>query len=165
MTANLNVDVVGVKDAIRSLNKIEPGLRKQFQAEVTQIAQPAIVEAQRRYTGLGVPLSGMQYNWTSKGRKLFPYNPAKAAKGVKVKLEGDRRVTATIVITQTDAGTAAFESAGRANANRLGDSLGALSPGKTRIIGPAVYSKSSEIARGIYEASLKVVERVNRELR
>lgn len=167
MSANLNVDVVGVKDAIRSLNKIEPGLRKQFQAEVTQIAQPAITEAQRRYSAAGVPLSGMEYRWTDKksGRRLFPYNPAKAAKGVKVKLEGDRRVTASIVITQTDAGTAVFEAAGRANANRLGNSLGALAPGRTRIIGPAVYSKSGEIARGIYQASLKVVERVNRELR
>jgi hypothetical protein len=164
MSADLNIEVVGVKQAIRSLNKIEPGLRKQFQAEVTQIAQPAIVEAQRRYTGLGVPLSGMAYKWTSKGRQLFPYNPAKAVKGVKVKLEGDRRATATIVIIQSDAGTAAFESAGRANPNRLGDSLGALAAGRTRIIGPAVYSKSGQIARGIYEASLKVVERVNREL-
>lgn len=159
------MDVVGVKDAIRSLNKIEPGLRKQFQAEVTQIAQPAIVEAQRRYSAAGVPLSGMAGNSTNRGRKLFPYNPAKAAKGVKVKLEGDRRVTASIVITQTDPGTAVFEAAGRANANRLGNSLGALASGRTRIIGPAVYSKSGEIARGIYQASLKVVERVNRELR
>lgn len=164
MSADLNIDVVGVKDAIRSLNKIEPGLRKQFQAEVTQIAQPAVQEAQRRYSAAGVPLSGMQYRWNSKGKQLFPYNPAKAIKGVKVKLEGDRRVTATIVITQTDAGTAAFESAGRATSNRLGNSLGALTAGRTRIIGPAVYSKSGQIARGIYEASLKVVERVNREL-
>jgi len=165
MTPDVNVSVVGVKDAIRSLNKIEPGLRKQFQAEVTQIAQPAIQEAQRRYSAAGVPLSGMQYRWNNRGRQLFPYNPAKAIKGVKVKLEGDRRVTATIVITQSDAGTAVFEAAGRANANRLGNSLGALAPGRTRIIGPAVYSKSGQIARGIYEASLKVVERVNRELR
>lgn len=165
MTPDVNVSVVGVKDAIRSLNKIEPGLRKQFQAEVTQIAQPAIQEAQRRYSAAGVPLSGMQYRWNNRGRQLFPYNPAKAIKGVKVKLEGDRRVTATIVITQSDAGTAAFESAGRANRNRLGDALGALAPGRTRIIGPAIYSKSGQIARGIYEASLKVVERVNRELR
>ena len=95
---------------------------------------------------------------------MFAFNTAKAVKGVKVKLEGDRRATATIVIIQSDAGTAAFESAGRANPNRLGDSLGALAAGRTRIIGPAVYSKSGQIARGIYEASLKVVERVNREL-
>lgn len=165
MTTDLNVSVVGVKDAIRSLNKIEPGLRKQFQAEVTQIAQPAIQEAQRRYSAAGVPLSGMAGNWTNRGRKLFPYNPAKASKGVKVKLEGDRRVTATIVITQTDPGTAVFEAAGRANPNRLGDSLGTLNPGRTRIIGPAVYSKSGAIARGIYEASLRVVDRVNKDLR
>lgn len=167
MTANLNVEVVGVKDAIRSLNKIEPGLRKQFQAEVTQIAQPAIREAQSRYSAAGVPLSGMAYNWTDKksGRKLFPYNPAKAVKGVKVKLEGDRRVTASILIIQSDPATAVFESAGRKNPNRLGQSLGALAPGRTRILGGAVYSKTAQISQGIRDASLRVVNRVNRELR
>ena len=30
MSVDMNMTVVGVNDAIRSLNKIEPGLRKQF---------------------------------------------------------------------------------------------------------------------------------------
>lgn len=160
-----SIEVVGVKEAIRSLNKIEPGLRKQFAAEVTQIAQPAIIEAQNRYATRGVPLSGMARNWNSSGRKLFPFDPRKAIRGVKVKLEGDRRVTASIVITQSDAGTSVFETAGRNNANRLGDSLGSLAPGRTRIFGPAVYSKTREITEQVKQATLKVVRRVESELR
>ena len=64
MTANTSLEVVGVRDAIRSLNKIEPGLRKQFTADATRIAQPAIQEVQKSYTQ--VPLSGMARKWEQK---------------------------------------------------------------------------------------------------
>jgi hypothetical protein len=50
MTTNTSLEVVGVRDAIRSLNKIEPGLRKQFTKDATRIAQPAIQEVQKGYS-------------------------------------------------------------------------------------------------------------------
>jgi hypothetical protein len=111
VVANIRTEIVGANDAIRALNKIEPGLRKQFAAEATEIAQPAITEAQRRYQNLGVPLSGMARNWQTNGRKVFPYNPAKAARNVKIRLDSDRRRTAVILLEQRDAGTAIFETA------------------------------------------------------
>ena len=49
MTVNTSIEMTGLKEAIRSLNKIEPGLRKEFTAQATRIAQPAILEAQRGY--------------------------------------------------------------------------------------------------------------------
>lgn len=162
MTASANIEIVGVKDAIRSLNKVEPGLRKQFQQDATRIAQPAIEEAQRGYVGL--PLSGMAYKWTQDGKKIFPYDPVKAAKGVKLKLDAARNAVAVIVIQQTDRAAAVFESAGRKNANNLGRSLGPLSPGRTRIIGPAVYRKRSSIEREMSQAAMQAIETVNREL-
>jgi hypothetical protein len=36
MTTNTTVQIKGLKEAIRSLNKVEPGLRKQFVANATQ---------------------------------------------------------------------------------------------------------------------------------
>lgn len=162
MTASANIEIVGVKDAIRSLNKVEPGLRKQFQQDATRIAQPAIEEAQRGYVGL--PLSGMGYKWTQDGKKIFPYDPTKAAKGVKLKLDAARTAVAVIVIQQTDRAAAVFESAGRKNANNLGNSLGPLQPGRTRIIGPAVYRKRSAIEREMRQATLQAIETVNRKL-
>lgn len=163
MTATTNIEVAGLKDAIRSLNKIEPGLRKEFQQEAAAIAQPAIEEAQRGYVGL--PLSGMANNWTQNGRKLFPYDPVKAARGVKLKLDAARNAVAVIVIQQTNAAAAIFESAGRKTANRLGDNLGHLAPGRTRIIGPAVYRKRGAITREMERAALRIVNDVNRELK
>ena len=165
MPVSAKMEIVGAKDAIRSLNKIEPGLRKEFAAEATRIAQPAIVEAQGTYQRIGMPLSGMSRNWTAGNRKIFPYDVAKAVRGVKVKLQGDRRVTSVILIEQRDVATAVWETAGRANPNRLGDQLGQLSPGRSRVLGPALFRRRAEVQGVMEQAMLNVVRRVEKELK
>ena len=165
MPVSAKVEIVGAKDAIRSLNKIEPGLRKEFGKEATRIAQPAIVEAQGTYQRIGMPLSGMSRNWTAGNRKIFPYDVAKAVRGVKVKLQGDRRVTSVILLEQRDVATAVWETAGRANPNRLGDQLGQLSPGRFRVLGPALFRRRAEVQGEMEQAMLNVVRRVEKELK
>jgi hypothetical protein len=159
------MEIIGAKDAIRSLNKLEPGLRKKFAADATRIAQPAISEAQRRYSSVGVPLSGMTRNWASNGRKIFPYNVSKASRGVKIKLQGDRRVTSVILIEQRDAATAVWESAGRKTDNRLGNALGFIKPNTSRVLGPSVFSRRDEISGEMEKAILEVTRRVEKELK
>ena len=160
----MNTTVVGVNDAIRALNKIEPGLRKQFGQEVNQIAQPAIQEAGNRYrrAAWGTEnVRGVSRQWA---RGKMPYNTEKAVRGVKTKLDTDRRRLATILIVQNDPAAAVLETAGRKNPQPLSYALGVVSPGRTRIIGRAVYSKRREIESAIREATLRVVVRVQREL-
>jgi hypothetical protein len=137
MTVNTTVSVVGVKETINALKKIDPQLQKDFRTAATSIAQPAINAAKDVYTQ--VPLSGMAYKWNSRGRQLFPFTVAKAKNGVKLRIDTRRNAVGVILIEQKDPATAIFETAGRANANRLGDSLGFVGPGRTRLIGPAVY--------------------------
>ena len=139
MTVSTTVSVVGVKDTINALRKIDPQLQKDFRTAATAIAQPAINAAKEMYSA--VPLSGMAYNWTSPGRdrKNFPFSVAKAKSGVKLRIDTRRNAVGVILIEQKDPATAIFETAGRANANRLGDSLGFVGAGRTRLIGPAVY--------------------------
>ena len=165
--SSTRIEVLGAKDAVRALNKIEPGLRKQFAAEATQIAQPAISAAQQRYGSVGVPLSGMSRAWADprNGRKLFPYVVAKAQRGVKVKVEGDRRQTSVILLEQRDPAAAIFESAGRATDNPLGAQLGPLRPNRTRVLGPALFRVRDDVSRKMEAAMLAVVNRVQRELR
>ena len=103
--------MTGLKEAIRSLNKIEPGLRKEFTAQATRIAQPAIQEAQRGYQR--EYLSGMARKWTQNGKKIFPFSVAKAVSGVKLKVDASREAVSLIYITQTNVGAAVFEAAGR----------------------------------------------------
>jgi hypothetical protein len=137
MTVNTTVSVVGVKETINALKKIDPQLQKDFRAQANEIAQPAINAAKDVYTQL--PLSGMQYKWNSRGRQLFPFTVAKAKNGVKLRIDTRRNAVGVILIEQKDPATAIFETAGRANANRLGDQLGFVGQGRTRLIGPAVY--------------------------
>ena len=163
MTTNTSIQVVGVRDAIRSLNKVEPGLRKQFVQDANLIAQPAIQEVQRGYTK--VPLSGMARKWEQANKKIFPFSVARAVSGVKLKVDASREATSLIYITQTNVAAAVFEAAGRTNPNSLGDSLGQLKPGHTRVLGPAVFRKRREIEREILKASMDAVSRVQKELK
>jgi hypothetical protein len=163
MTVNTSIEMTGLKEAIRSLNKIEPGLRKEFVAQATRIAQPAINEAQRGYQR--EYLSGMARKWTQNGKKIFPFSVARAVSGVKLKVDASREATSLIYITQTNVAAAVFEAAGRANQNRLGDSLGQLRPGTTRVLGPAVFRKRGEIEREMQSASQAVINRVEKELK
>ena len=168
MPTSVKTEVLGAKEAIRSLNKIEPGLRRQFAQDATRIAQPAISEAQRRYQSVGwgeTQVRGVSKQWTQGGRQLLPWSPARASRSVKVRLEGDRRKTAVILIEQRDAGTAILESAGRATQNALGTALGFIKPTTTRILGPALYSKRTEVTGKLEEAMVEVVNRVQKELR
>ena len=166
MAVNTDISVVGINEAIRSLNKIEPGLRKEFNNEARAIGAPAVNAVKDAYRF--VPLSGMNRKWAGpavNGRKVFPWNLDKARKGVDVVFDTNRRTTGTINIVQRDTATAIFETAGRKTSNPLGNALGALSPGRTRIIGPVVYSRIAETTKVMGEFALRVVDRVNRELK
>ena len=137
MPATTTIQVVGVKNTINGLRKIDPQLQKDFKAQATQIAQPAINAGKAAYKN--VPLSGMARKWQQNNRRIFPFSVAKAATGVRMRFDTRRNAVGVILIEQKDVAAAVFETAGRANANKLGASLGFVGAGRTRLIGPAVY--------------------------
>jgi len=159
MSVSTTITVVGVKETINALKKIDPQLQKDFRAQANDIAQPAINAAKDKYTEL--PLSGMAYNWDSRGRKVFPFAVAKAKSGVRLRIDTRRNAVGVILIEQKDPATAIFETAGRANANRLGDQLGFVGAGRTRLIGPAVY----KARRGIETQMQKMILNTARVVR
>jgi len=150
MSAKVDISVVGVKDTINKLRKLDPELQKQFKVDATAIAQPAINAAKAMYTQ--VPLSGMSRDWKQKkdGRKIKGFDVAKAKNGVQMKFDTRRNAVGVILIIQKDQAAAIFETAGRANRNSLSNNLSPVQAGRTRLIGPAVYRSR----RGI-EAAMK----------
>ena len=150
MSAKVDISVVGVKNTINKLGKLDPELQKQFKADATAIAQPAINAAKAMYTR--VPLSGMSRDWKQKkdGRKIKGFDVDKAKNGVQMKFDTRRNAVGVILIIQKDQAAAIFETAGRANRNSLSDNLSPVQAGRTRFIGPAVY----RARRGI-EAAMK----------
>jgi len=162
MSATATIQVVGVKDTINALKKIDPQLQKDFRTQAKDIAQPAIDAAKDKYTEL--PLSGMQYKWDSRGRKVFPFTVAKAKSGVRLRIDTRRNAVGVILIEQKDPAAAIFETAGRANANKLGDQLGFVGAGRTRLIGPAVYKARKGIEKQMEKMILDTARTVSRSM-
>lgn len=162
MAVTAKTELVGLRDTVRALNKIEPGLRREFTQKASQLAEPAIREVQKNY--VRVPLSGMERRWTDRGRRLFPFDLNRARRGVRLKVDAGRNTVAVISIEQRDPGTAVFESAGRATSNPLGESLGPLKPNHTRILGPSVFRRRNQITSEMDRLIRGMIDRVQREV-
>ena len=123
MAVSTTIEVVGVKNAINSLRKIDPQLQKDFKADATAIAQPAINAGKAVY--VKVPLSGMKYKWTQNDRKLFPFTTAKAVNGVRMRFDTRRNAVGVILIEQKDPAAAiAYLSANNSCVSALGTVFG-----------------------------------------
>ena len=158
MPASTTVEVVGLKQTINSLRKIDAQLQKDFKTDATAIAQPAINAGKAVYTR--VPISNFANDWTQKkdGRRIKGFSIDKARNGVKMRFDTRRNAVGVILIEQKDQGAAIFEVAGRKNSNRLDTSLRIagypVNAGRTRLIGPAVY----KARRGIEAEMLKMIK-------
>lgn len=167
MSASMTVRVDGVKDTINQLGKIDKQLQKQFKADATRIAEPALDAGRKSYARLNnesdpYALSGMSRSWTQGGRKIFPLTVAKAIKGVSMKFDTRRRAIGVILIIQKDVATAVFETAGRKTSNRLGASLGSIDSGKTRLLQPAVDGARDKIEKEMRQLVKDVTATVQR---
>ena len=164
MPVSTTITVVGLKETINALNKVEPQLVKDFKASANKIAQPAISAAQNAYTQ--VPLSGMARAWTSKksGRKIKGFSVANAVKGVQTKFDTRRKAVGVILIIQKDQAAAIFETAGRANANKLSNNLEPVTAGRTRLIGPAVYRSRRKIENEMKEMIVDTISAVQKKI-
>ena len=160
MTATASVEIVGVKEAMKALGKIDKDLRKQFNADAKQIAQPLVSLAASRYPD--VPLSGMNRNWQQGNKKIFPYTKAKAVKGLKVKFSTRRNDSNVIYVTQSDPGAVVLETAGRGKTTLLSENLKART---SRILWPAAEQSLPSIQAELKALVLRVIARVNQELK
>lgn len=163
MTPQTSISLVGVEDAIKALRKIDPELRKQFNRDAKDIAAPAVQDAQQAYPEM--PLSGMQRQWKSKGRTIFPYIAVKARRGTKVKVDTSRKTRNVILIQQTDPGAVVFETAGRRTDNALGRSLGIVAPNTTRVLSRAVEANRAGLEAGFERLVRDVMRTVDKETR
>ena len=164
MNTTTTVQVAGVKETINALKNIDPELQKQFKADATRIAQPAVIAAQNMYTQ--VPLSGMSRDWKQKKdkRKIRGFDVGRAKKGVQMKFDTRRNAIGVILVIQKDQAAAIFETAGRANANILSNNLSPVQPGRTRFIGPAVYRARKGIEREMQQMINGVSSMIARQM-
>ena len=67
MTVQTSLQVVGVKNALKEINKINPALRRQITKDFKQIVKPAIDKMGQSVPSLA-PVSGMSQPWSPRRR-------------------------------------------------------------------------------------------------
>ena len=70
---DVDISVVGIKDALAALNKIDKKARRAITTDFRAIVDTVISDAQNAVP-LGAPISGFERNWTTKsGAHLLPW--------------------------------------------------------------------------------------------
>ena len=165
MTATARTEIVGAKEAIKALRKIDPELRKQFNRDAKEITRPVIDAAKKAYPTIeGVP-SGLKRNWAQRGATKFPYSQQAAARGLRFKVDTSKKSASVIKIQQVNPAAVIIEVAGKRNANPLGAALDRTVGQPSRILWPAMEAQLPQVTSEMEKAVLDAVSRVNKELR
>ena len=170
MSASASIQVVGVKDTLRELGKIEPELKKQITKDVKTILRPVVDEAKRAMPQM--PLSGFARTWKPKGTSLFPYEQAAAQRSIGARLNTRKRGNALAVIAvvmKSPAGTI-FDVAGRKTSGRVQQTSKVGSHGRRvgTVGGPhmirALEARFGKASRGMWPAYERNATAVNKAM-
>jgi hypothetical protein len=84
------IEVVGLKEALAELNKIDKKLRRSITTEYKAIVDPVLVEARQNIPD-DAPVSGMARSWTGKsGAELMAWDAKKVNKNLKAFTSGKK---------------------------------------------------------------------------
>jgi hypothetical protein len=162
----VQMQVTGVKEALRTLNKIDPSIRREFTQSARQITKPVVDEAKSTYWAEA--LSGMSKPWNQRGRDLFPYDQNDARKGVKTKVSTAKKNRSLVSIVQQNPAAAIIEVAGKSNQNPAGDNFNqnltnAVGP-PMRIMWPALDKNLNRLQREIGALVDRTERRIQAEI-
>lgn len=173
MTTETTIEVLGVKDALRELNKISNVLRRQVTKEYKMLVGPMVDDAKSRIPS-DAPLSGWKRAWTSKsGYKLLPWSGDKAKKLVKAGVSGKQpkefngRISnlAVFFVRWQGAIDTIYDVAGRRNSSPMASALASKHGHPSRVMYPAFEAHKNEIISGVETIVVQVSELTNRNLK
>jgi hypothetical protein len=165
-----NMEVVGLKEALRELNKINPKYRRQITTEFKAIADPVVSQAKNTNVEL-MALSGFKRNWTTRsGYKMFPLDFQRLEKlvvtgvsGKKPKMfMGDMRNASVFFIRWKSPQATLLEMA---NKGSLGSNLNAKAGPPGRVLWKAWEQNEIEVNRRVAALVTKVMDDVQKAMR
>ena len=162
MVASSTVTVVGVKDAMRELQKIKPDLATRIKKDFKDIVKPVVGDARSQVVNL--PLSGFRRNW--KAGKLLPWSQSAVSRSIIARYSNRRRGNSLAVFSVTmksPAGTI-FDIAGRKSANRLGAALDSLYGRASRLMWPTYERHANQVNKNMADLVEKITDAANRRL-
>jgi hypothetical protein len=157
-----SITIVGIKETLRELQKVEPDTAKAIKAEFKQIVKPIVDAAKPQVKEL--PLSGFARNW--KGGKILPWSQSAVAKSIIARFSNRKRGNSLAVFSvsmKSPAGTI-FDMAGRGNANRLASALDSLYGRASRLMWPTYERHADQVNENLARLVEKVTDAANRRL-
>jgi hypothetical protein len=162
VAANTSVTVVGVKEAMRDLQKLEPDLAKEIKRDFKQIVDPIVKDARTQIVAR--PLSGFARSW--KQGRIFPWDQQAVSKSIIARFSNRRRGNSLAVFSVTmksPAGTI-FDMAGRKSANRLATALDQLYGRASRLMWPTYQRNADAVNENLAQLVDKITDETNRRL-
>lgn len=164
-----NFEVVGLKDALKTLNKIDKSLRREITKDYKKIVQPVIDDA-KNLVPTKAPLSGMAraYKYRS-GYEVLPwvdgYNQRIIAKintrAIKEYDSGDKVNVGTFIIQWQGATGTLFDTT---MAGALGKALTARYGPRSRVMWKAYEQRKDDVISEMGRLVARVMDEANREI-
>jgi len=161
------IEVVGLKDALKTLNKIDKSLRREITKDYKKIVQPVIDDA-NKLVPTGVPLSGMARNWSTKsGFKMLPWVPSMKQKiAAKINTRnikeygGNKTNVGTFLIQWKGATGTMFDMSME---GALGRALTARYGSRSRVMWKAYEQREGAVMSEMEQLVKRVMDEANRE--
>jgi hypothetical protein len=162
------IEVYGLKEAIKQLNSVEPGLRNQIAKDFRSVAKPVINDALALIPGT-VPLSGMGRNWTTKsGFKMLPWEAGRKQKiSAKIntkkvsEFRGQIRNVGVFNIVYSGSTGTLFDMAA---SGRLGAALSARYGNRSRVMWKAMEKNNETVESEMRRIVETVMDKVDRNV-
>jgi hypothetical protein len=164
--ASARIEVVGLKDALKTLNKVDKSLRREITKDYKKIVQPVINDADNLVPS-GVPLSGMARSWKLRsGFQMLPWLPGYEQKIVaKINTRNIREYSGY----KTNVGTFGIVWKGATGtlfdttmAGPLGRSLTARYGSRSRVMWKAYEQRQGDVMSEMERLVKRVMDEANR---
>jgi hypothetical protein len=173
MAASVTVDVtvLGIKDALKQINSIDPKLRRAITKEYKSIVAPIVKSAQDAYPELP-PMSG----WSRAYKSLGAWDAGKVKKGVQAKVNtrkarnrnlakgADYETIGTFIVYQKTGWGSIFDMAGRKTSSPMVEVLNARFGNASRSMWPAYEQNKEQVDREMAGLVKQVMNEVDRYL-
>ena len=165
--ASARIEVVGLKDALKTLNKVDKSLRRKITTDYKQIVAGVISDA-NRLVPTQAPLSGMSRNWSTRsGFQLLPWIP-----GYKQKIAAkiNTRAIREYGGNKTNVGTFGIQWKGATGtmfdtsmAGPLGRALTARYGSRSRVMWKAYEQNQNDVMSEMERLVKRVMDEANRK--
>ena len=170
MPVDTSVTLVGIKETLRDLQKVEPDLAKEIKREYKNVVEVLVDDIKR--TIQDRPLSGFARKWNYKGRDIGPWNQSAVIKSVIPRFSNRKKGNSLAVfsVVMKSPFNAVADMAGRKNSPETACGavmIRALSQkyGKpSRGMWPAYERNANEVNDNLQRVVEKITDATNRRL-